>query len=303
MANRVHTPEEYEKKIESLTRNLLECYEELDLVFRLSRGLMSTLDVGKSVALVLDEAMEIFDADVGCVVPGSGSAGLFGPVRRGIPEESAARIHDALVVPLLASGASRMFHGLRERFRDPAVPDAFLCSVLKTDSAVYGALCVGREATGEEFTAGEMKLAKVLASQAAIAIENEALHRQRLVEQEAMIRIQEEMRLARAIQDNLLPKEMPFLAGYDIAGRSLPALSVGGDYYDFIPMESHRLGLALGDVSGKGMPAALSWPTSRRPSEARRCSRRRPRRVWVAPTRCSSRARRPSVSPPASSAF
>jgi sigma-B regulation protein RsbU (phosphoserine phosphatase) len=253
----MHTPEQYEKKIESLTRNLLECYEELDLVFRLSRGLMSTLDVEKSVALVLDEAMEIMDADLGCVVPGSGSAGLFGGVHRGVTEVTAARLHEALVRPLLESGASRTFHGLRARFDDPEVPDAFLCSVLKTDSAVYGALCVGRRETGEEFTAGEMKLAKVLVSQAAMAIENEALHRQRLVEQEAMIRIQEELRLARSIQDNLLPKETPVLAGYDIAGKSLPALSVGGDYYDFIPMGDHRLGLALGDVSGKGMPAAL----------------------------------------------
>jgi sigma-B regulation protein RsbU (phosphoserine phosphatase) len=72
-----------------------------------------------------------------------------------------------------------------------------------------------------------------------------------------MIRLQEEFRLARSIQNNLLPKTQPDLPGYDIAGGTIPARSVGGDYYDFIPLSDTRVALCLGDVSGKGMPAAL----------------------------------------------
>jgi sigma-B regulation protein RsbU (phosphoserine phosphatase) len=96
-----------------------------------------------------------------------------------------------------------------------------------------------------------------MASQAAIAIENALLHKRQLEEQQAMIRIQEEIRLALSIQMNLLPKAAPVVPGYVVAGYTLPARTVGGDYYDFIPVDDRRLALCLGDVSGKGMPAAM----------------------------------------------
>ena len=63
--------------------------------------------------------------------------------------------------------------------------------------------------------------------------------------------------MAHDIQVNLLPKSNPDIPGYDIAGKSIPALSVGGDYYDFIPIDENNLIICLGDISGKGMPAAL----------------------------------------------
>jgi hypothetical protein len=56
---------------------------------------------------------------------------------------------------------------------------------------------------------------------------------------------------------NLLPKSNPDLLGYDIAGKNIPALNVGGDYYDFIYLDDERLAIGLGDVSGKGLPASL----------------------------------------------
>ena len=67
--------------------------------------------------------------------------------------------------------------------------------------------------------------------------------------------MQEEVRLASNIQLELLPKKFPDIAGYEIAGRSIPAQMVGGDYFDFIPMDGDRIALSLGDVSGKGLPA------------------------------------------------
>ncbi len=75
--------------------------------------------------------------------------------------------------------------------------------------------------------------------------------------EEARIRLKEEARMARDIQVNLLPKSNPEISGYDIAGMSLPALNVGGDYYDFIRLDEHRIAVGLGDVSGKGLAAAL----------------------------------------------
>ncbi|KPK28963.1 MAG: hypothetical protein AMJ61_00245 [Desulfobacterales bacterium SG8_35_2] len=75
--------------------------------------------------------------------------------------------------------------------------------------------------------------------------------------EEARIRSQEEARMAREIQINLLPDSNPEIPGFDIYGISIPAENVGGDYYDFIQLDKQRLAIGLGDVSGKGLAAAL----------------------------------------------
>ena len=90
----------------------------------------------------------------------------------------------------------------------------------------------------------------------ALRTSNEALEQvnQTLAQQEAWRR---ELALAREIQTSLLPRHDPNLAGFDIKGRSLAADEVGGDFYTYFPLSGGRLGLAVGDVSGKGMASAL----------------------------------------------
>lgn len=85
---------------------------------------------------------------------------------------------------------------------------------------------------------------------------NQALEEasQTIAHQEAW---QRELALAREIQSSLLPQYNPSLADFDIKGRSLPAEEVGGDFYSYLPLTGGRLGLAVGDVSGKGMASAL----------------------------------------------
>ncbi len=75
--------------------------------------------------------------------------------------------------------------------------------------------------------------------------------------QEVRIRLNEEQRMAREIQLNFLPKTDPKIPGYSLAGKSIPASNVGGDYYDFIWLDDHRLAIILGDVSGNGLAASL----------------------------------------------
>lgn len=247
-----------DKRIESLTRNLLECYEELDLIYRLSRQGLSSFDAQRHVEFILKEAMEFFEADVGWASCSDQELCYFSPVRVGVEPGVLDAIHERVVAKLLRERKSRILHNLKAELGEgfDSCPDAFLFTVMQTDGSVYGTLCVGRT-TGREFTAGELKLANVMASQAGIALENTSLHKKRVVEEQRLARLQEEFRLARTIQENLLPKTLPTLPGYDIAGCTLPARSVGGDYYDFIRMDERRMALALGDVSGKGMPAAM----------------------------------------------
>jgi len=84
--------------------------------------------------------------------------------------------------------------------------------------------------------------------------EDEPAHVRRIKER---VRLQKELEIARRVQLHLLPKDNPQLSGFDIAGACLPALEVGGDYYDFVDLRDGKLGIAVGDVSGKGVPAAI----------------------------------------------
>jgi PAS domain S-box-containing protein len=76
-------------------------------------------------------------------------------------------------------------------------------------------------------------------------------------------RIEQELQIARLIQQTLLPKSLPGLPGYDMAAYYQPAREVGGDFYDFLELKDGRLGLVIGDVSGKGVPAAIVMAITR----------------------------------------
>ena len=84
--------------------------------------------------------------------------------------------------------------------------------------------------------------------------EDEPAHIRRIKER---VRLQKELEIAHRVQLGLLPKTNPNVAGFDIAGVCMPALEVGGDYFDFVDLHEGNLGIAVGDVSGKGIPAAI----------------------------------------------
>jgi len=102
------------------------------------------------------------------------------------------------------------------------------------------------------FSDQDLALLETFATQASLAVER-ARFQQQLLEKKIL---EEEVAIARRIQSSLLPKDPPEYPGYDRAGINIPSRSVGGDYYDFIPLKS-GLGLAIADVSGKGIGAAL----------------------------------------------
>ena len=105
----------------------------------------------------------------------------------------------------------------------------------------------------DAFHEGHLELVTAFASHAAVAVERARMTRA-LLEQR---RLEKELAIAREIQLSFLPKSAPRIAGYELAGAARPHTQVGGDYYDFIRVSDARLGLAIADSSGKGIPAAL----------------------------------------------
>jgi sigma-B regulation protein RsbU (phosphoserine phosphatase) len=112
----------------------------------------------------------------------------------------------------------------------------------------------------DAFSPCQLRLLQALCSDVAVAVHNARRFQQELRQREEMTR---EAREARIIQQALLPKSAPSIPGFTISGLSLPVGAVGGDWYDFIPMDKGRWGLVLADVSGKGTAAALLMSATR----------------------------------------
>lgn len=110
------------------------------------------------------------------------------------------------------------------------------------------------------FDGADEEYLRALGGLLALGIENARLHESEMERQRLALErthLDKELRTARAIQERFLPLHPPRLAGLDVAGINVPSEHVSGDYYDFLPMTNNRLGIAVADVSGHGVPAAL----------------------------------------------
>lgn len=123
----------------------------------------------------------------------------------------------------------------------------------------FGFLMVYETNEGFEIREKKTEIIKGVAQQLSIAIQNEHLKHE-MVDQE---RIRREFQLAQEIQKTFLPERMPQYPGWEISVRWRPALQVGGDFYDVIPLADNRLGVVIADVSDKGLPAALTMTVAR----------------------------------------
>lgn len=124
---------------------------------------------------------------------------------------------------------------------------------LKIASRVTGVAQVINRLDGKSFDKDDLELFISLASMAAIALENAKMH-QALLEKQRIVR---DMEFARTVQESFLPQNEPEVQSYKFSAHYTPALEVGGDFYDFIRLDRGRTGIVIGDVSGKGVPAAL----------------------------------------------
>lgn len=112
-----------------------------------------------------------------------------------------------------------------------------------------------------QFNSMAEQLVASIAQQQKLTDQHARLEERARIEQER-VRIEQELRTARYIQKALLPKDVPTLPGWQLAPCYRPAREVGGDFYDFLPLEDGRLGLVIGDATGKGVPAALVMTTT-----------------------------------------
>ena len=124
---------------------------------------------------------------------------------------------------------------------------------MKSREQIRGLLTISLTPSRAELNEEELEFIATLGNQAIIALENLRLREEMLTKE----RLEKEVAIARRIQQALLPDGVPQMPGYEFAARGESYSEVGGDYHDFIRIDEHRLAIAIGDVTGKGIPAAL----------------------------------------------
>lgn len=209
--------------------------------------------------------------------------GLFPPIFESIPSESLSKlatktkyIQDLMMNLEIPVGLGVIGHVAQARnsiliqdaLGDPRIPQppidflkmkTLLACPLIFKEEVIGVMAAANKTDDAKFTLTDLSLLEALADQAAISIHHATLY-QTLAEKE---RLDKELQLANQVQHLLLPAQFPKISGFDIAGISKSALKIGGDYYDFFPIGESLYGIAIADVSGKGIPAALIMTMAR----------------------------------------
>lgn len=225
-------------------------------LMRAGRELAGVGALDKLYEVALDLALQSVNASRGVVMTTGATGELTPRALRGddlqistvvrdlvMKQAKSLLVHDALWDRTLASQPSILAQEVRSIL---AVP-------LQTDDRVLGLLYLDSPHFVREFTTEDLNLITVIANMAAIRIEHARLSNQ----EQAQKLFEQDLERAAEIQRRLLPSDVPVIRGFDCAGYNAPCRMVGGDYYDFLPDPEGRMAALIGDVSGKGLGAAL----------------------------------------------
>ena len=251
-------------KLATLQRELMELRESvrhLTILGEVAVALSSAQETGEVLARLVQMTLAEMDAEQGAIwLMRDDQEDPLQPVVR------KAEGHGAFPVPLRLSLAGWVSKNQKtllvdDLATDPRFPGiagavegirSVLAAPLRSKNRLMGVLALFNR-RGGPFTRSEERLASILGAEVAQIIEN-VQHSEQERQQEALMR---DLKLASIVQRELLPARDPAWPGYDVAGRNVPAREVGGDSFEFLELGGDRGGLAIADVSGKGVAAAL----------------------------------------------
>ncbi len=256
-------PEDETARLREENDRLRKAVRELSILNDIATAINSTMSVDRILDLTLQKCLKAMDLEQGAVMllnrPDTENP-FKTMVRRGDSHASALpfRLDTQLSGWMIKNQKPLLINNLAQDSpirlspHEPVPIRSLLSVPLLVKGRMIGILSVFNKKQGG-FTEDEQRLLAIIGSQSAQVIETARL----LEEEKKLLLMQEELRLAYEIQVGLLPATPPRIQGFDIAGRSIPAKEVGGDYFDFIRLEDERMGFCLGDITGKGLPAAL----------------------------------------------
>ena len=250
------------RSLEEENKRLKRAVDELSILNDLARAIGASLNTQEIIQTIVRRSLRAISAEQGVIT---------------LVEEQSQQSMKTLVRTMVSSKEQEHFHFSQallgwmhlnkkplvindpkndERFRgipwDESIR-SLIAVPMMAKSELRGVLTVYNKKDGKPFAEDDQRLLAIIAGQSGQVVENARLYEK----EKTLVKMQEEIRLAARIQTELLPKSGPSIPGYDIVGRTIPAQEVGGDYFDFIPIDEHRLAFCLGDVTGKGLPASL----------------------------------------------
>jgi len=242
--------------------------QNLSILQEINKALNSETNLDRLLQLIMDMAVHLTTAERGFLVLVSDGVLDFRVARNiehGVVELPEFETSKTVVQQVVNSGQAMLTSNAQQDLSSiqsivSAEVRSLLCVPLKVKNKVLGVLYVDSRSRKSTFDEDDRSLLLGFSDQAAIALENARL----IAEVRQTEAMRSELRVASTIQHALLPKAVPQLAGFEVAGAMLTAKEVGGDYYDYIlpPMPTagaaaRGLYLVIGDVSGKGVPAGL----------------------------------------------
>ncbi len=245
-----------EQILTDLAMEVRTMIETRPLLQRVANRIAETLHVTR-VAILLNEGGSLRPAY---------AVGYSDAPQVAIPEQSTTvrRLQRDPHVYVRFDDADSWVHDTSEEERQALValqPEMLL--PLSVNRKVLGVVSLGPKRSEEPYSSSDLRLLGSVATQTGLALENSRLTAQITAEIAEREKAKRELEIAREVQERLFPQTYPPMTGLEYRGSCRPALAVGGDYYDFIQISPTELGIAIGDISGKGIPAALLMATRR----------------------------------------
>ncbi|MEJ2494392.1 MAG: SpoIIE family protein phosphatase [Ignavibacteriaceae bacterium] len=238
--------------------------EELSILNDVATAITSTQSLEKVIALMVQRCIKHLKVEQGAVMilDEQDSSKPFQTMIR--KQDSALeilpyRFDSQLTGWMLKNKSPLMVNDLKndKRFNFSGEMDLPVKTILSVPMSLkgrmIGLLTVFNKKSETGFSADDQRLLSIIAAQSAHVLENARLNQK----EQDLIKMEEEFRMAKEIQLNILPKEIPTIDRYDIHAVNISAREVGGDYYDFIKLPGEKLAFCLGDITGKGLPAAM----------------------------------------------
>ena len=251
-------------KLQDENFRLKNAVEELSILNDIATAITSTQSLEKVIELMVKRCIKHLKVEQGAIM-------LLGEQSSEKPFQTMIRKQDSSteILPyrfdtqltgwMLKNKAPLLLNEIKndDRFKftnDIDLPFKTLLSVpISFKGKMIGLLTVFNKKSETGFSSDDQRLLSIIAAQSANVIENARL----LQQEQELFKLEEEYRMAKEIQLNILPKKIPTINGYDISAINISAKEVGGDYYDFMKLPENKIAFCLGDITGKGLPAAM----------------------------------------------
>ncbi|MCB0010910.1 MAG: PP2C family protein-serine/threonine phosphatase [Anaerolineales bacterium] len=243
-----------EHELDQMTEEMVGQQEQLVGLYQLTQSSRNHLSVDQIVRSLADATASLIGAETAFITCRETRTG--GLINYYPEPPASPAVHEALQ-ELTAAHTELLINGEEAANLPPGIDSLYYTPMQGLDTMSFGIGVLNK--WDGPLLSPDIKLIRALVEHAGAQIENVRLHQEMV----AKTKMQTEMDLARRVQLRLLPARPPAITGLSIYASSQPALQVGGDFFDFIPVAAGRLHFAVGDVAGKGMPAAMLMAMSR----------------------------------------